>query len=82
MAKHTNPNEPYYARHKVTELTCPHCTGMLVFLINERHHSVHACRCGRWLRAIDWAAPAGTPAKWTYEAKQEGGTYEHKRNTP
>lgn len=72
---------PYYAAHKVYDLTCPHCKARLTFLINERHASIHSCHCGRWLRAIEWAADMTIPPTWTYEPKIIGGDYEQQRDT-
>jgi hypothetical protein len=66
----TDAAEPYYAKHKVTELTCPHCGAILTFLVNEKDHSVYSCNCGRWLKAIDWQV-SEQPAKWSYEPKAD-----------
>ncbi len=71
---------PYYARHKVTELTCPHCKGMMSFLINERAHSVYACACGRWYRAIDYN-PKPTHDNWHFISRKEEVHDEHRADT-
>lgn len=63
-------SEPYYSRHKVTELTCPHCGSILTFLVNEKDHSVYSCNCGRWLKVIN-ADVNGEPAQWAYQSKDQ-----------
>lgn len=71
MSRHsiTGHDEPYYAKHKIIDLTCPYCQHRLTFLINEGDKSIYSCRCGRWFKKIDWQV-TGDKCHWVYEAKE------------
>ena len=61
-------NEPYYAKHTIMDLTCPHCSKRLLFIINQDGEAVYTCSCGRWYRTV--AFPGNNHAgvdRWRYE---------------
>jgi hypothetical protein len=67
MSKYTDEAKkngvPYYDRHKIVDLTCPHCGGRLSFLINEQKGSKHICSCGTW-----WQTGILSFETWVYLA--------------
>lgn len=64
-----DPGIPYYARHSVTDLTCPHCKGRVRFTSNESLWANYVCKCGKWTQYAVWGTEKREP-KWEYVAEQ------------